>query len=356
MANREQIMRKFPSINQFRHVVETVGHKATYIGQSQDDLPMYDKTRPLPTLTFTGTVKLHGTNGGVAFDVNTGKMIAQSRERELTIADDNHGFCKWVESDSGSHSLMRIFQMAQAIHKHPLGVATLHAFGEWCGPSVNGKTAIGQLPERFVIFAILATNKDGSEHWMDVSEVSKAFNMYSVQPAYLNFSSDFKTWTIEIDFSNPEAALDALEDLTLEVEACCPAAKQLGKEGFGEGIVWECDDSVYGRLIFKTKGEKHKGTKNRRLVDVAPEVLQGRDAFVSAVLTESRLQQALDLIISRHGKATLDHLGDFLMWIGKDVMKEEGDTLKASGLDRKDVMSLVNRRAKEWVATRLSRF
>jgi hypothetical protein len=77
---------------------------------------------------------------------------------------------------------------------------------------------------------------------------------------------------------------------------------------------------------------------------------------VSAVLTESRLQQGLDEIISRHGKATLDHMGDFLMWVGKDVMKEESDTLKASGLDRKEVMNLVNRRAKEWVIPRFSRF
>jgi RNA ligase len=218
-------MRKFSSINQFRHVVETVEHKATYIGQSPEDLPMYDKTRPLPKLTFTGTVKLHGTNGGVAFDVATEKMTAQARERELTIDDDNHGFCKWVESDSGSHSLMRIFQVAQALHRHPIGTATLHAFGEWCGPSVNGKTAIGQLPERFVVFAILVTHKDGSEHWMDVEDVAKAFNMYSVQPPDLNFSSDFERWTMEIDFSKPEEALDTLEALTLEVEACCPAAK-----------------------------------------------------------------------------------------------------------------------------------
>jgi hypothetical protein len=317
---------------------------------------MYDKTRPLPTLTFTGTVKLHGTNGGVAFDVVSEKMTAQARERELTIDDDNHGFCKWVESESGSSSLTRIFEIAQAIHKHPIGISTLHAFGEWCGPSVNGKTAIGQLPERFVVFAVLVTHKDGSEHWMDVDVVAKAFTLCSVQPPDLNFSSDFERWAIDINFTKPEEALDKLEALTLEVEACCPAAKALGKEGMGEGIVWECKHHVYGRLIFKTKGAKHKGTKNRRLVDIAPEVMASREAFVSAVLTESRLQQGLDSVISAHGKATLDHMGEFLMWVDKDVTREEGDTLKASGLDRKEVMNLVNRHAKEWVSTRFSRF
>jgi hypothetical protein len=124
----------------------------------------------------------------------------------------------------------------------------------------------------------------------------------------------------------------------------------------GEGIVWECNDQKLGRLVFKTKGDKHKGTRNKRIVQIAPEILESIDAFTAAVLTESRLQQGLDLIIARNGKATLDHMGEFLQWVGTDILKEESDTLKASGLERKTVMGAVNRRAKAWVATRFSVF
>jgi hypothetical protein len=354
-------MRKFSSIGQFRHIVETVEHKSTYLGQSPEDTPIYDKTLPRPTLTFNGTVKLHGTNAGVAFDVASGRMAVQSRERILSLDDDNMGFCAWATSTRPLGTLQMISQIAQAVHKNQnperaAGMTSIHVFGEWCGPSVNGKTAIGQLPERLVIFHVLVTHQDDSEVWLDVVDVARVFNMFCEIPDQFNFSTDFKQWTIEIDFSDPGKSLELLEQLTIEVERECPAAKALGLSGLGEGIVWEHTSERFGRLLFKTKGAKHKGTKNRQLVFIAPEVMASREAFAEAVLTESRLEQGLDLIVARHGKATLDHMGEFLMWIGRDVIKEEGDTLQASGLDRKEAMTLVNRRAKAWVIPRFSAF
>jgi hypothetical protein len=351
---RHQV-RKFPSIEQFRHAVERVTHKATYAGQAEDGTPRYDPSRPKPTLTFVGTTKLHGTNGGVELDLKTNSVTAQSKERVLTVDDDNHGFCAWVESASGSAACSKLFDVVKGRWTNPTSTS-IHIFGEWCGPTVNAKTAIGQLTDRFVVFAVLVTDESGVENWLEPKDVSADFYQDGVAPKEdFRFICEFKQWTLVIDFNDPVSALDELERLTLEVEQSCPVAQALGGEGLGEGIVWVCRHPEFGRIVFKTKGEKHVGTKGAgRLVNIAPEVLASREAFVDAVLTDSRLEQGFDLLVARYGKVTKDHLGEFLKWIGTDVMKEEADTLEASGLDRKDVMGSVNRQAKTWVTPRLS--
>lgn len=355
-------MRKFPSIGQFRHVVETVNHHATYTGQSNPDgTPIHDPSRPKPTLMFTGRVKLHGSNCGLSFDLNTGEVQAQSRERVLSSEDDNFGFCAMAESHPDAVDLLGCAALQVAIESGLAidTLARLTVYGEWCGPKVNSKTAIGQLSERLVVFDVLAQFNDESETWLSVEALSSTWRQMAAEgerkgfPVY--FVSDYFGLYEAIDFNHPEQALDALERYTLDVEALCPVAKAMGKEGLGEGLVWSLRHPKMGMLRFKTKGTKHKGTRNKRLVDVAPEVLAGRQAFVDAVLTESRLEQGFEQLRATHGKVTLDQLGDFLKWVGCDVLKEESDTLKASGLERKDVMPQINHAAKAWVFPRLAK-
>ncbi len=352
-------LRKFPSIDQFRHVVDAVTHRAEYIGQSEADTPMYDRTLCKPVLRFHGTVKLHGTNCGVAFDLQAGTIETQSRERILSVDADNMGFAAWAESQEGSQDLMLLRQALLAgVAGAQEGVVALRVFGEWCGPGVNGKTAIGKLPTRWVVFAVLATLMDGREVWLAVEQAGADWKGVQAEGAtsLIHFISDYPRYSIEIDFNDPGSVLDALEELTLAVEAQCPVAKALGGDGIGEGIVWTCQHPFFGYLVFKTKGAKHKGTKSARLVEIAPEVLASLDAFTEAVLTDSRLEQGFDLIVADFGKVTADHIGQFLQWVGQDVMKEEADTLKASGLDRKQAMGRVNARAKGWLLPRLAPF
>lgn len=351
------ILRKYSSIEQFRHVVSDVIHRAEYVGQDANDEPMYDPRRSKPVLTFRGTVKLHGSNLGVAFDLLSGAMAAQSKERVLTVKDDNFGFAAWVASPEGAVDLeqLRRLMLVVAADQVDQPVIACRAFGEWCGPKVNGKTAIGQLPLRWVLFGLLVTTSDGEETWLSVERVAAewAFQRNEV-PSLIHFITDYTQYSIDIDFNDPAASLGQLERLTLEVEAECPVAKVLGLSGIGEGIVWECRDTKYGQLVFKTKGAKHKGTKNSGLVQIEPEVLASIDAFMDAVLTDSRLEQAYDIIRADHGEVNEEHLGLFLKWVGQDVMKEEADTLEASGLERKQVMGRVNQQAKKWLQTRLA--
>jgi hypothetical protein len=80
-------MIKFPSIEQFRSVVATVLRQYNFAGLDENGDAIYDTTKPKPTLTFKGTVKLHGTNAGVSFKYgydNTSEYWVQSRENIIT--------------------------------------------------------------------------------------------------------------------------------------------------------------------------------------------------------------------------------------------------------------------------------
>jgi hypothetical protein len=60
-------MIKFPSIESFRHLRKRIELNTTYEGRDEWDNPIYGKVVPgsLPTLTYRGTTKLHGSNAGV---------------------------------------------------------------------------------------------------------------------------------------------------------------------------------------------------------------------------------------------------------------------------------------------------
>lgn len=350
----------FPSINQYRHVVESVTHKATFLGRDEAGEPRFDTTRTKPVLRFRGTVKLHGTNCGLAYDLVSDQVFAQSKERYITPQDDNFGFAAWAFSEAGYCKVMLLRAVVRqlAMSHLPGPAVALHVFGEWCGPEVNAKTAIGKLDTRWVVFGVRATLADGQEHWLPVEDLAALWKKYARpdEPGRVFFITDYPGWVLDIDFNEPGLVLDELEQLTLAVEASCPVAQAMGLAGLGEGIVWICEDPKFGRLVFKTKGLKHKGTRSSRVAEVAPEVLKGVRSFVDAVVTDSRLEQGFDLLRSQHGKVTLDHMGDFLAWVGRDILKEEGDTLSASGLERKQVMGAVTQRAKAWLTPRLALF
>ena len=59
---------KFPSIEQFRKVVKDVNFKSEFQGVKEDGSLIMDPTAPRPTITFKGTVKIHGTNASVCWN------------------------------------------------------------------------------------------------------------------------------------------------------------------------------------------------------------------------------------------------------------------------------------------------
>lgn len=89
--------------------------------------------------------KIDGTNGSVWRD-NEGDLKAGSRKRELSLEDDNAGFCAYVLDKTG---------IAEYLEKHP----THRLFGEWLVPH-SLKTYRADAWRRFYIFDVCLDKGD----------------------------------------------------------------------------------------------------------------------------------------------------------------------------------------------------
>lgn len=358
----QQVHKSWPSINQFRQVVREVKSRATFKGLDDNGEPTFDPYAPIPTLTFEGSVKSHGTNASVTSIASkpTG-FWAQSRERILTIDDDNYGWAKYTQANNG------VFTDLLTAAQDTLAKFTIthySIFGEWCGQGIQKGVGISNVPKMFIIFGIVAWEgpvdnegeqtriyftKDQIAETVAYAKEIVGFNG-EVWPDNLYTKYDFKTYTMDINFNEPEVAQNILADLTIAVEQECPIAKQLGAEGVGEGIVWQCVTPGYeqSRFMFKVKGEKHSSSKVKTLASVDIEKVNSINEFADTVVTESRLTQGLEYLkvnnISIEPKST----PVFLKWIADDVVKEETDTLVASELEIKDVITRVKYVARTW--------
>lgn len=65
-------------------------------------------------------------------------------------------------------------------------------------------------------------------------------------------------------------------------------------------------------------------------------------------------EQALHNLINEQLKPfTMSSMGDFIRWVHQDVLKEEADTLQASGIDYKKLGSPIALAARRWFITKL---
>lgn len=333
-------MYPFPSINQFRNVVKTVRKQACYMGKNERGEAVFNYAPTYPKLSFTGTVKLHGTNAAIAFD-NRGYTF-QSRERVLTREADNAGFMAHMEQYLLPISML--FQrIADLNNKDELVITNMVVYGEWCGGNIQKSVAITGLPKMFVIFAVKI-----NDQWIETPNVSCPEARIFNNKQYANFN-------IDIDFEHPEEAQNQLAKLTETVEACCPVGLAHGVEGVGEGIVWRCDSNPSSEYWFKVKGEKHSASKVKTLASVDVEAVEQINDFVTMAVTEARLEQGLHNLINEQLKPfAMTSMGDFIRWVHQDVLKEEADTLQASGIDYKKLGSPIALAAKRWFTNKLN--
>ncbi len=323
----------FPKIGQFRKVVKNVRESTAFQGLGADGAPIMDYDKPKPTRTFTGTVKLHGTNAGVCYDPRTGDLYAQNRNRVLTTESDNAGFAFWVEANKEALS-----NLGASYDNIDSDLVTV--FGEWCGGNIQKGVAINGLPKMFVIFAVKVGDTWVTDLESGYSPV-RDMNMYLI--------TRFDTYTVDIDFNNPDLSVPKLQELTLAVEAECPVGKAFGVSGVGEGIVWS---DTTGN-IFKVKGEKHSSSKVKTLTDVDIEKLHSINEFVEYAVTESRLEQGIDVVFTQPGlDVDIKRLGDFLKWVVRDIISEETDTLLGNNLEPKDIGRGVSAVARTWFKTK----
>jgi hypothetical protein len=310
---------KYPSIEQFRNIVKEVKF-------------ITGETSLLPTLTFTGTVKLHGTNAGISFNTVTGELWFQSRNNIITPEKDNAGFAKW-----GSYEHFAIKRLIDKyINAYGLsGDVTL--FGEWCGGNIQPNIGIYGLDKMFVLFGVKC-----EDEWVPIIT-----DVYNDDVSFFNVNL-FPTYKIRIDFNDPQASTNELIAITEQVEAKCPAAKYFGLSGIGEGVVWLGN---YGgdNLRFKVKGEKHSTTKVKKLAQVDPEKINSINEFVDYVITDNRMNQAVEQVFTTHSKEPdIKEMGLMIKWVMSDVFKEDKDTLTTSNLTSKDVTKQCVAKIRHW--------
>lgn len=326
-------MEKFGSIEQFKNVIKQVRDHAKWNGT------------PLPTLTFIGTTKLHGTNASVVFDQN-GNHTFQSRERELSIESDNAGFCMWGERNI--HDLKETFLSVLEDDIESDMPSKIIIFGEWCGGSIQKGVALNQLPKMFVIFNITLIDDQGKRTELTPEQISSVV----LRTEEIKCIYDFKTWKIDIDFNFPEQVQNQLVEWTIEVENECPVGKAFGVSGVGEGIVWWCPEH---NLKFKTKGEKHSASKVKTLKEIASvdiEKMNSIKELVNTAVSQNRLNQGLDKLGEMGLDIDVKNTGVYIKWVVGDVMKEEKDVIIASGFDVKEIMPVVSEAAKKfWFET-----
>lgn len=313
---------KYPSIQQYRNIVKEVKY---ITGASQ--IP--------PTLTFTGTVKIHGTNAGICLDTATGDLWAQSRNNIITPEEDNAGFAKYVDN----HYLQIKGLIKKYVDVYSLtedsGIISL--FGEWCGGNIQKGVGVSGLEKMFVLFGVQVGN-DWYRVQDDIS--NKSINFFTI--------NQFPTYKMSIDFTKPQESINGLTELTEQVEAECPVAKHFGVNGIGEGIVWSTE--YEGSLLqFKVKGEKHSVTKVKKLVQVDTEKLNSINEFVEYAVTDNRLNQAVEQVFTSQGKEPcIREMGSIIKWMMQDINKEESDTLQTNNLTMKDINKLAIEKIRYW--------
>ena len=298
---RHMPFQRWPDIGSLAHVRKT--------------LQLTDVVHPdagyLQPREYRAKIKLHGTNAAIRHEAEGGILVAQSRTRDLSVANDHFGFARWV------YDYDRTLK-----HWLPSGYT---AFGEWFGRGINKSTL---QTRHLAVFALL---RNGTEQIITnpavLSELLPTHRGIHVLPYYGD--------PITLDWHNLGPIAERIGAAVDEVEACDPWIKQtFGFDCVGEGLVFYPTAegpqrfSELETFMFKAKGEKHAVQKTKTRVPIEPEVQASIDEFVANFVTPARLDQGIEEI----GAKTMRDTGKLLKWVSQDVQKESGPELEASGL------------------------
>lgn len=303
----------------------------------------------LAPITYRGKVKLHGTNSGILVRPD-GTVLAQSRSRIITPAEDNMGFATWVEANKSVFSEIN--------RDVPVII-----YGEWCGRGIQKGVAISAIDKAiFTVFAIQfgTSESDDSSVYVDPDIIGDI-----LADVYLPDNVYILPWegnAVTVDFFDDNSLRLAVDFMNAEVERVekhDPFVQNVfGVEGTGEGLVYypvscEVTNSAlprdrFRRYTFKAKGEKHKVVKTKKAVQIDPEVAASIDAFVDQVATEARMEQAVTE--GAKGKIDKKMLGPIIAWFSKDVKKDvdNGEVVLPDGVEWKLVAKALTSRIQKW--------
>lgn len=315
---------KFGSIGQFRNFIKTMQH----LGWRK--------------INLIGTVKIHGTNSSVGLDLKDNSLFYQSRNRVLSLDEDNYDFAKYIEDNKAE--FLKIFdEIKNKINTEKYD--SIIIYGELAGKGIQNKVAVSQIDRFFAPFSIIGVNKDTVDE-LDVKlSINESIRFYPVET--------FGVYNVQLNLDNVHLAQQEIKDLTISIENECPVGKYFGVSGTGEGIVFTDETKQYS---FKSKGEKHSVSKVKVIADVDIEKINKIKDFIDYSVTENRLNQGIEYLKEMNKKLDISSMGDFLRWLANDVLKEEQDVITENGLDNdlKAIMKSVSSKGRKWFMDKIN--
>jgi hypothetical protein len=362
---------KFTSIDQFRSVVRNVKHQAQYTGVvGENGNPVMDRTKRMPKIRYIATTKIHGSNSGIQYFPKTGHINYLSRERILTLEQDNAGFMLYMKSIEDT--FIRPIMSAVYTTHNPSDkiINSIVLYGEWCGGNIQKGVAVSGLDKMICPFAIKIIESGEKEYYIPAIHQELPFSTEArIYPVGM-----FKTWLIDIDFEKPEEAQNKLVEICMQVEEECPVGTYFGRvkgtdNTVGEGVVIrplhfsnDFDGTDYPHINFKDfglaakiKGEKHSNSKVKILASVDVEAVENIREFVEYAVTEARMENMLQKMQTELLKPfEMSSMGDFIRLLYSDILKEETDTIVANQLEPKKLGGPIANVARKWYITKFN--
>lgn len=125
---------------------------------------------------------------------------------------------------------------------------------------------------------------------------------------------------------------------------------------YGEGIVWREAHQFSFDRAFKTKDERHQKSKIKKLPTVDVVKMDSIQQAVETHCHEDRMQQIYDKIVLTEADKIPQNIAFFIRGVIEDVWEEEGDSIRASDISRKEFGAAVSKKAARWFQAKISEF
>lgn len=336
----------FPSIGQPSQFFRELRERQSYVGKDENGKAIYDPTKESEPVRITGTVKTDGSNCSVVLTAD-GDLYCQSREHLINRVTDVYGFNQFFERNR--------FFFKERLSRYLSDNHAVVLYGEWVGRNNSKKSAMKNVDNVFIVFAIRVIEKDEKLEGIDPN-TNRKFLPYRNQHIFhqpnrsIYAVNQFKIWTWIVRPDELHKVNDYLVSVTREVEERCPVADAFGVQGIGEGVVWTawCGDKL---IHMKVKGDKHSNTKVKVLKE-NDESVKKVHQFIEYAVTENRMEQGLEKVNLAGYETTPANLPHFLTWVITDVLKEESDQLEKMGLKEKDFTKAAPAVIRRWWLTK----
>ena len=311
-----------------------MGYKIQTFGKIRRarDMMKFAARRGIKSASFTGTVKLHGSNAGIRFERDSQRGVPQSRRQVLADGLGLAGFGVFANLPAVQAEMGRLAEaVLWAFPKHD----AVTFYGEWCGGNVQKGVALNQLPKQWVVYDYTVTIGSQGEDTRHLPFGSR----FSADLSAIGLRSivEAPKAHVDVDFTDAESLRQFkafVEDITFDWTAECPWGKINGVTGLGEGAVWTADGELYHHrdMRFKSKGEAFTGRNHKVRIKkdegpIAAHMIEMTE-FLQQVAHPRRLEQMVfEVTDGSPDDLEMRHIGAAIKWLLKDVRDEDAEAL-----------------------------